>query len=111
MKTGVEKLFEAAEQVQSITQELVVKEKHMAIANGEAAKQVSEMEVLRSAAEIKKKEVQESKETAEVLVKQVNEEKAIAEEELSAAQVILDEAEEAVKVNSIFSMRVYIELY
>jgi hypothetical protein len=56
------------------------------------------MEVLRSAAEIKTKEVQESKETAEILFKQVNEEKAIAEEELSAAEVILKEAEEAVKV-------------
>lgn len=38
MKTGVQKLFEAAEQVQEITQELVSKEKHMAIANTEAAK-------------------------------------------------------------------------
>lgn len=38
MKTGVEKLFEAAEQVQSITEELTVKEKHMAVANSEAAK-------------------------------------------------------------------------
>jgi len=56
------------------------------------------MEILRSAAEIKTKEVQESKETAEILVKQVNEEKARAEEELSAAEVILKEAEEAVKV-------------
>lgn len=37
MKTGVQKLFEAAEQVQQITQELVAKEKHMAIANTEAA--------------------------------------------------------------------------
>jgi hypothetical protein len=62
-------------------------------------KQVAEMEVLRSAAEMKTKEVQESKETAETLVKQVNKEKAIAEEELSAAEVILKEAEEAVKVN------------
>ncbi|CAF0874531.1 unnamed protein product [Adineta ricciae] len=99
MKTGVQKLFEAAEQVQEITQELVAKEKHMVIANAEAAKQVAEMEVLRSAAEIKAKEVQESKETAEILVKQVNEEKAIAEDELSAAEVILKEAEEAVKVS------------
>ncbi|CAF1397791.1 unnamed protein product [Rotaria sordida] len=98
MKTGVQKLFEAAEQVQEITQELISKEKSMAIANMEAAKQVAEMEVLRSAAEIKTKEVQESKETAEILVKQVNEEKAIAEEELSAAEIILKEAEEAVKV-------------
>jgi len=64
-------------------------------------KQVAEMEILRSAAETKTKEVQESKETAEILVKQVNEEKAIAEEELSAAEVILKEAEEAVKVNII----------
>ncbi len=114
MKTGVQKLFEAAEQVQEITQELITKEKYMAIANEEAAKvgnirfaldfllflvqQVSEMEVLRSAAEMKTKEVHESKETAEILVKQVNEEKAIAEEELLAAEVILKEAEEAVKV-------------
>ena len=37
MKTGVQKLFEAAEQVQEITQELIAKEKHMAIANSEAA--------------------------------------------------------------------------
>ena len=59
------------------------------------------MDILRSAAETKTKEVQESKETAEVLVKQVNEEKAIAQEELSAAEVILKEAEEAVKVNTI----------
>ena len=65
-------------------------------------KQVAEMDVLRSAAEIKTKEVQESKETAEILVVQVNEEKAIAEEELSAAEVILKEAEEAVKVNNIY---------
>lgn len=57
------------------------------------------MEILRSEAEIKTKEVQESKATAEKLVQQVNEEKAIAEEELSAAEVILKEAEEAVKVN------------
>ena len=56
------------------------------------------MEVLRSAAEMKTNEVQESKETAEILVKQVNEEKAIAQEELSAAEIILKEAEEAVKV-------------
>jgi hypothetical protein len=40
MKTGVQKLFEAAEQVQEITQELVAKEKHMATANMEAAKVV-----------------------------------------------------------------------
>ncbi|CAF4170794.1 unnamed protein product, partial [Rotaria magnacalcarata] len=60
--------------------------------------QVAEMEILRSAAEIKTTEVQESKATAEILVKQVNEEKAMAEEELSAAEVILKEAEEAVKV-------------
>lgn len=114
MKTGVEKLFEAAEQVQEITKELVSKEKDMAIANDEAAKvfrtismkklhfrfqQVAEMEILRSAAETKTKEVQESKETAEILVEQVNAEKAIAEEELSAAEIILKEAEEAVKVN------------
>ncbi len=70
-------------------------------------KQVAEMEVLRSAAEIKTKEVQESKETAEILVKQVNEEKAIAQEELSAAEVILKEAEEAVKVN----IYIYIFIY
>jgi hypothetical protein len=59
---------------------------------------VSEIEILRNVAEIKTKEVQESKETAEILVKQVNEVKAIAKEELSAAQVILKEAEKAVKV-------------
>ncbi|CAF1454707.1 unnamed protein product [Adineta steineri] len=70
MKTGVQKLFEAAEQVQKITQELITKEKDMAIANMEAEKQVAEMEILRSAAEMKTKEVQESKETAEILVKQ-----------------------------------------
>ena len=57
------------------------------------------MDVLRSAAELKTNEVQESKQTAEILVEQVNEEKAIAEDELSAAEVILKEAEEAVKVN------------
>jgi hypothetical protein len=60
------------------------------------------MEILRSAAEIKTQEVQESKQTAEILVNQVNEEKAIAQEELSAAEVILKEAEEAVKVNAIW---------
>jgi len=38
MKTGIQKLFEAAEQVQEITQELIAKEKYMAIANTEAAK-------------------------------------------------------------------------
>jgi hypothetical protein len=38
MKTGVEKLFEAAEQVQKITHELVAKEQDMAIANVDAAK-------------------------------------------------------------------------
>ena len=141
MKTGVQKLFEAAEQVQEITQELVAKEQHMGTANMEAAKvipvvsrcqielrfcnracfswsitcamhclslfaqQVAEMEVLRSAAEVKTKEVQESKATAEILVQQVNVEKAIAEEELSAAEVILKEAEEAVKVRQVYLIR------
>ena len=38
MKTGVQKLYEAAVQVQEITQELVSKEQDMAIANTEAAK-------------------------------------------------------------------------
>lgn len=38
MKTGVQKLFEAAEQVQEITRELILKEQSMAIANMEAAK-------------------------------------------------------------------------
>lgn len=57
------------------------------------------MEILRLAAESKTQEVQESKETAQHLVEQVNKEKSIAEEELSAAKIILNEAEEAVKVN------------
>ncbi len=56
------------------------------------------MKVLLSAAEIKTKEVRESKGTAEILAKQVNEEKAIAEEEFPAPEVILEEAENAVKV-------------
>ena len=38
MRTGVEKLFEAAEQVQQITKELISKEKEMSVANDEAAK-------------------------------------------------------------------------
>jgi hypothetical protein len=63
------------------------------------------MDVLRSAAESKTREVQESKQTAEILVEQVNVEKAIAEEELSAAKLILNEAEEAVKVINIVLVR------
>lgn len=65
------------------------------------------MDILRSAAESKTREVQESKQTAEILVNQVNEEKAIAEEELSAAEVILKEAEEAVKVNTMWQKILY----
>jgi hypothetical protein len=38
MLIGVQKLFQAAEQVQLITQELAVKEEEMAAANSEAAK-------------------------------------------------------------------------
>ena len=69
------------------------------------------MDILRSAAESKTKEVQESKQTAEILVNQVNEEKAIAEEELSAAEVILKEAEEAVKVNTMRPTMIYFIQY
>ncbi|CAF1018411.1 unnamed protein product, partial [Didymodactylos carnosus] len=97
MKTGVSKLYEAAIQVQEITQELIIKEKDVATANTEASKQVAEMEILRQEAEIKKEEVAESKEQATILVQQVNEEKAIAQEELSTADIILKQAEEALR--------------
>ena len=47
MKTGVQRLFEAAEQVQEITHELISKEKSMAVANTEATKVLKKKIFLR----------------------------------------------------------------
>uniref|UniRef100_A0AAV2K4G4 AAA+ ATPase domain-containing protein n=2 Tax=Knipowitschia caucasica TaxID=637954 RepID=A0AAV2K4G4_KNICA len=95
MNVGLAKLMEASESVAKLSQELVVKEKELAIASAKADKVVAEVTVSAEAATIIKNEVQIVKDRAQKIVEEIGHEKAIAEEKLEAAKPALEEAKSA----------------
>ncbi|XP_046389607.1 dynein axonemal heavy chain 5 [Ischnura elegans] len=95
MDTGLAKLDEASESVESLKQDLAVMEKELQLASEKAERVLSEVTERAQQAETVKNQVQKVKEKAEVLVAIIAEEKARAEEKLDAAKPALEEAEAA----------------
>ncbi|KAH9492184.1 Dynein heavy chain 8, axonemal [Bulinus truncatus] len=97
MLVGLEKLAEAADAVDHLSQELVVKEKELEIANIAADKIVMEVSLMAEAAEKVKASVQKVKDRAQKIVDDIAVDKALAKSKLEAAKPALQAAEDALK--------------
>ncbi|XP_055862272.1 dynein axonemal heavy chain 8-like isoform X3 [Biomphalaria glabrata] len=97
MLIGLEKLAEAADSVDQLSQDLVVKEKELEIANVAADKIVLEVSIMAEAAEKVKASVQKVKDRAQKIVNDIAVEKALAESKLEEAKPALQAAEDALK--------------
>ncbi|XP_029959357.1 dynein heavy chain 8, axonemal-like [Salarias fasciatus] len=95
MNVGLFKLVEANESVAKLSEELVVKEKELAVASAKADEVVAEVTVSAEAATVVKNEVEKVKDKAQKIVEGIERERAIAEEKLEAARPALEEAEAA----------------
>ncbi|CAB3221710.1 unnamed protein product [Arctia plantaginis] len=97
MITGLDKLVEAAESVDILKQELVLKELEIKEATAKAEEVLAAVADTQAAAEIVKAEVLEVKDVAVKLVTVIAAETAIAEEKLADAKPALDAAEAALQ--------------
>uniref|UniRef100_A0A672FXG6 Uncharacterized protein n=1 Tax=Salarias fasciatus TaxID=181472 RepID=A0A672FXG6_SALFA len=101
MNVGLFKLVEANESVAKLSEELVVKEKELAVASAKADEVVAEVTVSAEAATVVKNEVEKVKDKAQKIVEGIERERAIAEEKLEAARPALEEAEAALNKDTI----------
>ncbi|KAI9150964.1 hypothetical protein H9P43_009579 [Blastocladiella emersonii ATCC 22665] len=99
MNMGLSKLLEAAQSVAVLQQELVVKEKDLAVASKAADEVLADVTVSTAAAEKVKDEVLKVKTKAEAMANNIKADKMVAEGELEAAKPALEEAASA--LNSI----------
>ncbi|XP_028288430.1 dynein heavy chain 5, axonemal [Parambassis ranga] len=97
MKTGLSKLMEAEQSVSELSEELVVKEKELAVASQRADEVLREVTVKAQAAEKVKQQVQKVKDGAQIIVDQIEADKAVAETKLEAAKPALKAAEDALQ--------------
>ncbi|XP_048577391.1 dynein axonemal heavy chain 5 isoform X1 [Nematostella vectensis] len=97
MNTGLAKLVEATESVAKLSEELVIKEKELAVASRKADVVLQEVTVSATAAEKVKSQVQKVKDKAQAIVDEIAEDKQIAEGKLEAAKPALEEAEAALQ--------------
>ena len=95
MDSGLEKLYEAADNVAKLSKELGIMEKHLEVANKKAEKVLEDVTKAAGDAEIVKNKVQKVQEGCEKMVTEIAKEKALAEEKLEEARPALEEAEEA----------------
>ncbi|KAK7469848.1 hypothetical protein BaRGS_00036126, partial [Batillaria attramentaria] len=95
MNTGLEKLIEASQAVAELSEELVVKEKDLAVASEKAEAVLKIVSSKAAAAEKVKAQVQKVKDAAQEIVDAINADKVIAEAKLEAARPALEEAEAA----------------
>ena len=91
----MEKLIEAAEAVEELSKELVIKEQELAAASEKAEAVLKIVSSKAAAAENVKAQVQKVKDKAQEIVDQINADKVIAEAKLEAARPALEEAEAA----------------
>nr|KAG5688729.1 hypothetical protein BaRGS_032064 [Batillaria attramentaria] len=92
---GLEKLIEASQAVAELSEELVVKEKDLAVASEKAEAVLKIVSSKAAAAEKVKAQVQKVKDAAQEIVDAINADKVVAEAKLEAARPALEEAEAA----------------
>ncbi|XP_041823849.1 dynein heavy chain 5, axonemal [Melanotaenia boesemani] len=97
MKTGLCKLMEAEQSVSRLSEELVVKEKELAVASQRADEVLQEVTAKAQAAEQVKQQVQTVKDKAQLIVDEIAADKTAAESKLEAAKPALEAAEAALQ--------------
>ncbi|KAJ8670776.1 hypothetical protein QAD02_002035, partial [Eretmocerus hayati] len=97
MKNGLNKLVDAAAQVDDLRVVLVKNQEEIAVKNIQVEAILVTVNEKRSDAEAVKAKVQKSKDEAEVLLKIISKEKGVAEKKLKAAEPALLEAEAALQ--------------
>ena len=109
LPAGLDKLVEASTSVAELSEELVVKEKELAVASEKADHVLQEVTKKAHAAEKVKIAVQKVKDKAQALVDEIEAEKAVAQTKLAAAKPALDEAESALQVCAYCTCVLYVQ--
>ncbi|CAI5671192.1 unnamed protein product [Oreochromis niloticus] len=98
MQTGLCKLMEAEQSVSQLSEELLVKEKELAVASQRADQVLQEVTAKAQAAEKVKQQVQKVTDKAQLIVDEIEADKMAAESKLEAAKPALQAAEAALQV-------------
>ncbi|XP_014673733.1 PREDICTED: dynein heavy chain 5, axonemal-like [Priapulus caudatus] len=97
INNGLQKLQEATESVEELSQELLVKEQNLQVASEKAEQVLEEVTEKATLAQNAKRQVQQVKDRAQALVDSIAADKGVAEERLEDAKPALKEAEAALQ--------------